>query len=668
MLRYYREGNCASSMDAFVSAVESRFVGIEVELLGMDLEIVERELMSQLLLKYSAAQIADQSAVEVHALLQFSLGCGLLSASVQKLGGNSKKIPYLLLEDLLEAQTVLHAEAVWSVIESLTDRLTHPDLFSRGSNILLRMCNSLLRRISKSCHTELCGRVLMFLAAIFPISERSAVNHLGKINVNNVTVFESEDEYKARQATLLLKASAAADNDDDEDQGGVQSMEDSEIDNAVDEMYMDVGEGGGAASPGGGAGDYSSYRTFWDVQSHFLGAAPSHEALAKKVEQVLDLFERHAPAQQDAQLEAAKLLRTKEVASETLFSLSAVAPSSDPDAYLGCKFLTSSELFSLQLRDPLLHQQVCAQVLFMTHSVRQSTRDSKEKGGAAASGSLLDKLKRIENRALALIAKTPRGSDLQQTLLRLLHREGFWHKWKADGCQAFERQPACVSSSSSSSLTPPLKAPSSSTVKGSSRASYNFGKTFDEALVSARALAASVPTFTQHIERFLDAEDPDAGIDEEYHPKHEADYCWRARRLLAAEHLSAFAAMPDGDLAKGLKAVTEIQTLGRVAGATTSATSSVVDLLRHVEEIAEPVVPVVLVVAAAAAAASASELSGQNESKESMADDEGAGGGEDDDEGARHEEEEEGEGGEEEIEPPAGKKRRLAQEAVASAE
>jgi hypothetical protein len=33
----------------------------------------------------------------------------------------------------------------------------------------------------RSCNPEFCGRVLMFLAAIYPISERSAVNFAGKV-------------------------------------------------------------------------------------------------------------------------------------------------------------------------------------------------------------------------------------------------------------------------------------------------------------------------------------------------------------------------------------------------------------------------------------------------------------------------------------------------------
>ena len=39
--------------------------------------------------------------------------------------------------------------------------------------VLLRMCNEMLRRLSKEKNTVFCGRILMFLANSFPLGERS---------------------------------------------------------------------------------------------------------------------------------------------------------------------------------------------------------------------------------------------------------------------------------------------------------------------------------------------------------------------------------------------------------------------------------------------------------------------------------------------------------------
>lgn len=39
--------------------------------------------------------------------------------------------------------------------------------------VMLRMCNEMLRRLSKEKDTVFCGRILMFLANSFPLHERS---------------------------------------------------------------------------------------------------------------------------------------------------------------------------------------------------------------------------------------------------------------------------------------------------------------------------------------------------------------------------------------------------------------------------------------------------------------------------------------------------------------
>jgi hypothetical protein len=86
-------------------------------------------------------------------VLQFSIQVGVDCAS---LSPNFPKIPFLLIEDLLEGQTLKHAASIWEIIESMVDTLTLPELFNRGKFVILRTCNSLLRRLSKSCHTEVC--------------------------------------------------------------------------------------------------------------------------------------------------------------------------------------------------------------------------------------------------------------------------------------------------------------------------------------------------------------------------------------------------------------------------------------------------------------------------------------------------------------------------------
>jgi len=64
----------------------------------------------------------------------------------------------------------------------------------------------------------------------------------------------------------------------------------------------------------------------------------------------------------------------------------------------------------------------------------------------------------------------------------------------------------------------------------------------------SQKMRSSAPTTAAHLEDYVDALDPDAGIEPEYHPKNNAVYSWRGLRLLSDSHLQDFDALhPSGD-------------------------------------------------------------------------------------------------------------------------
>ncbi|KAG6424822.1 hypothetical protein SASPL_115242 [Salvia splendens] len=99
---------------------------------------------------------------------------------------------FQLLEDLTEMSTMRNCEDIFGYIESKQDILGKPELFARGKLVMLRTCNQLLRRLSKANDVVFCGRIIMFLAHFFPLSERSAVNIKGVFNTSNETKYEKE--------------------------------------------------------------------------------------------------------------------------------------------------------------------------------------------------------------------------------------------------------------------------------------------------------------------------------------------------------------------------------------------------------------------------------------------------------------------------------------------
>lgn len=90
--------------------------------------------------------------------------------------------PFIVLQDLLETQTINSCSHIFSWIEARSSRLTEGMVPQKGKAlILLRTLNDLLRRLSKSGSTTVfCGRILTFLSGVFPLGERSGVNLRGE--------------------------------------------------------------------------------------------------------------------------------------------------------------------------------------------------------------------------------------------------------------------------------------------------------------------------------------------------------------------------------------------------------------------------------------------------------------------------------------------------------
>lgn len=140
--------------------------------------------------------------------------------------------------------------------------------------------------------------------------------------------------------------------------------------------------------------------------------------------------------------------------------------------------------------------------------------------------------------AWRIVETTPGGAHLKAVLLALLQREGRWARWKTQAlCASFERAPLDAAPEGSAPLGSAPAPASSSSSSSATAESYSFGRDFEQALETARALVSAVPSFAQHMEAYVEAEDPEAGIEADYHPKKQPEYCWRARRLLAGHSL-----------------------------------------------------------------------------------------------------------------------------------
>lgn len=113
----------------------------------------------------------------------------LVKLSVQAVRAEivSVTIPVVLLGDIFETVTLDKCEKIFNYVEEMVEVWKEEIFFSSCKNNILRMCNDLLRRLSRAQNTVFCGRILLFLSKFFPFSERSGLNIVSEFNLENIT-------------------------------------------------------------------------------------------------------------------------------------------------------------------------------------------------------------------------------------------------------------------------------------------------------------------------------------------------------------------------------------------------------------------------------------------------------------------------------------------------
>lgn len=76
-------------------------------------------------------------------------------------------------------------------LRGILSLLTYHQVNSKNKDlVILRLCNELLRRLSRAEAPVFCGRVYIFMFQSFPLGDKSSVNLRGNFHVENVTTFE----------------------------------------------------------------------------------------------------------------------------------------------------------------------------------------------------------------------------------------------------------------------------------------------------------------------------------------------------------------------------------------------------------------------------------------------------------------------------------------------
>ena len=253
-------------------------------------------------------------------------------------------------------------------------------------------------------------------------------------------------------------------------------------------------------------------------------------------------------------------------------SASASASASTLSTKRQYKYLTNSQLLRLQLQDPELRIHFLTQLFILSTylstslALYASANTGTGTSTNISAGNDVNKmvcekiqssLHQLQKRAGDLMKRTPPNGEAHFNTLGwiLKERESVWRNWKKDKCtppiERFDDGKndlvAGAGARIGNGALGATRAVSNPSIAERAKA-YLFEIDLRKDL-PAISQAMSQPQkngMNQFLDEYADALDPEAGIEEEYHPKNNKLSCWRALRSLSKTHIGSYADDKDG--------------------------------------------------------------------------------------------------------------------------
>lgn len=300
--------------------------------------------------------------------------------------------PIILLSDMFDVLTLANCETLFKTVEKEVSTWRETVFFMSCKNNLLRICNDLLRRLSRTQNTVFCGRILLFLAKFFPFSERSGLNVISEFNLDNTTNFNVKEE-------------DAKDGSKNETEGGLNKIE-----IEADKLNLDV--------------DYSLYCKFWQIQDYFRNPTQCYQKTPWKT------FSSHA---QDV-LSTFQSFKLDPSSGRS----STQAPTTNTEQYFA-KYLTNQNLLQLQLSDSNFRRYILLQFLILFQYLKSNVKFKTDAQTLESSQSKW--IEETKGKIFKLLGETPpNGAEFCKSVKHILHREEHWNKWKNEGCPSFAKK------------------------------------------------------------------------------------------------------------------------------------------------------------------------------------------------------------------------------------
>lgn len=392
-------------------------------------EAATREIFYTLI---TSTDINEPSFVQVWNLLDIVLICG-------DHGKCDAGLVCLLLEELLDSQTTDGCRTVFDYLDSRRDRLARKD-FDKKNLIFLRSCNELLRRLSRAEDAIFCGRVFFFLFRTFPLGDKSSVNLRGEFHIENTTKFDVADptdgendmEVDSKPTTPAVEVSTPQPNAPPKPGSKAVPIK---APPKKEEEVLSTSD---------------LYPIFWRLQHDFseptrLFDGENFAALKQGLASTIAKFKK-----------TPTVVQTKAGEEETRGTKRKLGENGADDHLVdnyNPKYLTSRDLFDLELSDLAFQRHILVQALIMIDFLLSLTEKAKRRLAALATPnkSMLhaftlseDDVKWATTTRSAItsyLSLTQEGRGYCRMVETVLARDKNWVRWKVESCPSIVRGP-----------------------------------------------------------------------------------------------------------------------------------------------------------------------------------------------------------------------------------
>ncbi|KAJ5225206.1 THO complex subunit Tho1 [Penicillium chermesinum] len=467
---------------------------------------------------------------------------------------------FWLIEELLDSQTIDGCRKVFDYLESRRERNIRKH-FKQKNLIILRSCNELLRRLSRAEDTVFCGRVFIFLFQSFPLGDKSSVNLRGEFHTENVTTFDdipkpapsNEEDTTMAEGNEEPPATGKREEESPKtgDQGSRPQTPKVVVSNdskkAAPAEKVDLGE---------------LYPLFWGLQAYFSNPTKTFDSeqfasFKAAIEATLNAFKnintdnRTVSRQTEEERNSHK---RKHVSDEA-----EIGTSFNP------KYLTSRDLFDLEVSDEAFRRHVLVQALILFDFLLSLNPKAKARLTDLTNRSVLYGFTLNEEDTKWVTAMRKRiegylqegvsGKFYYRMVDTVLSRDKNWVRWKAEGCPPIERPAVSVPDSmqarkeasklyANKRLRPTPMGALDLSFLSESAAQANFERLKEQDRYT-------IPAAKTYMGKILDSE-MDIDMASNQDEKDEAvrsktSQTWRILRLSAKTKLAAFDKIEDGN-------------------------------------------------------------------------------------------------------------------------